>query len=88
MPSSSPYDDETDGNAKDFYDQRAAWTLGGNAGVVLQMSSRVGVFGQAGVRWVSGMAAVDGQEGTGLETMNDRSGRWTFPFLTRIRVRF
>jgi hypothetical protein len=76
------------GNATDFYDQTAAFTLGGNAGVVLQMSSRVDVFGQAGVRWVSGMSAVDGLEGTGLETINDKSGRWTVPFLTGVRVRF
>ena len=62
------------GNATDFYDQTAAFTLGGNAGVLLAMSSRVDIFGQVGLRWVSGMSAVDGLEGTGLETINDKSG--------------
>jgi hypothetical protein len=72
----------------DFYDQTAAFTLGANAGVVLQMSSNIDMFGQLGVRWVSGMSAVDNLEGTNLETINDKSGRWTMPFLTGVRVRF
>jgi hypothetical protein len=76
------------GNVTDFYDQTAAFTLGGNAGVVLQMSSNVDVFGQLGLRWVSGMSGIDNLEGTGLETINDKSGRWTMPFLTGVRVRF
>jgi hypothetical protein len=76
------------GDVTDFYDQTAAFTLGGNGGVVLQMSSRVDMFGQVGVRWVSGMSAIDNLEGTGLETINDKSGRWTMPFLTGVRVRF
>jgi len=76
------------GNVTDFYDQTAALTLGGNAGVVLQMSSNIDMFGQAGLRWVSGMSAIDNLEGTGLETINDKSGRWTVPFLTGVRLRF
>ena len=76
------------GNVTDFYDQTAAFTLGGNAGVVLQMSSNIDMFGQVGIRWVSGMSAIDNLEGTGLETINDKSGRWTMPFLTGVRVRF
>ena len=76
------------GNVTDFYDQTAAFTLGGNAGVTLQMSRNVDVFGQIGVRWVSGMSAVDNLEGTGLDTINDKSGRWTMPFLTGVRMRF
>jgi len=52
------------------------------------MSRSVDVFGQLGVRWVSGMSAIDNLEGTGLDTINDKSGRWTMPFLTGVRVRF
>ena len=76
------------GNATDFYDKTAAFTLGGNAGVLVQTGERIGVFGQLGLRWVSGMSAVDGLEGTGLETINDKSSRWTFPFIAGVRVRF
>ena len=76
------------GNATDFYDKTAAFTLGGNAGVLVQTGERIGIFGQLGLRRVSGMSAVDGLEGTGLETINDKSSRWTFPFIAGVRVRF
>jgi hypothetical protein len=75
-------------NATDFYDSTAAFTLGGNGGVLWQVAEQVGVFGQLGVRWVSGMSEVDGLEGTGLETINDKSSRWTVPFLVGVRARF
>ena len=65
-----------------------ALTLGANAGLLWQVSERVGLFGQLGLRWVSGMSEVDGLEGTGLETINDKSSRWTMPFLMGIRARF
>jgi hypothetical protein len=76
------------GDATDFYDQTAAFTLGGNAGLLVQTSERIGFFGQIGLRFVSGMSEVDGLEGTGLETINDKSSRWTFPFIVGIRARF
>jgi outer membrane protein with beta-barrel domain len=76
------------GNATDFYDETSAFTLGGNVGVLVRVADKVGVYGQIGLRYVTGMSAVDGLAGTGLETINDKSGRWTVPFLTGIRVRF
>ena len=76
------------GNATDFYDRTAAFTLGGNAGVLFQVADKVGVYGQLGLRYVSGMSAVDGLAGTGLETINDKSSRWTLPFLAGVRFRF
>jgi hypothetical protein len=76
------------GDATDFYDRTTAFTLGGNVGVLMQATSRVGIFTQVGLRWVSGMSEVDGLAGTGLETINDKSARWTIPFLIGIRARF
>jgi len=76
------------GNATDFYDRTAAFTLSGNAGVLVQTTERIGFFGQLGLRWVSGMSEVDGLAGTGLETINDKSARWTFPFIMGVRARF
>jgi len=73
--------------ANDFYDQTAAWTLGGNVGVLFQTSPKVGVFGQLGFHWVSGMAEIDGLVGTGLDTINDHSARTTIPFLMGVRFR-
>ena len=76
------------GNATDFYDRTAAFTLGGNAGVLVQVADKVGVYGQIGLRYVSGMSQVDGLAGTGLETINDKSSRWTVPFIAGVRLRF
>jgi len=76
------------GNATDFYDKTSAFTLGANVGVIVQTGEKIGVFGQMGLRWVSGMSEVDGLQGTGLETINDKSARWTMPFLAGIRLQF
>jgi Carboxypeptidase regulatory-like domain len=76
------------GNATDFYDRTAAFTLAGNAGVLFQASERFSVFGQLGLRYVTGMSEVDGLAGTGLEEINDSSARWTLPFLIGVRGRF
>jgi len=37
---------------------------------------------------MSGMSAVDGLAGTGLETINDNSSRWTMPIVFGVRARF
>ena len=76
------------GKATDFYDQTAAFSLGANVGILVQTTDRVGFFGQLGVRRMSGMAEVDNLVGTGLETINDNSSRWTMPFIMGIRARF
>jgi hypothetical protein len=76
------------GNATDFYDKTSAFTLGGSAGVLFSVAEKVGVYGQLGLRFVTGMSAVDGLAGTGLETINDKSSRWTVPVIAGVRVRF
>jgi hypothetical protein len=74
-------------DANDFYDQTAAYSAGGNLGLLLG-SGRLGVFGQLGLRFMSGMADVDDLEGTGLENINKKSSRWTLPFVAGVRLRF
>ena len=76
------------GNATDFYDRTAAFSFAGNIGLLWQLAPKYGVFGQLGLRYVTGMSEVDGLAGTGLETINDKSGRWTLPFLFGVRARF
>ena len=76
------------GQATDFYDQTTAFTLGVNGGILVETSDRMGLFVQMGLRWVSGMTEIDDLEGTGLETINDNSSRWTIPFVVGLRVRF
>ena len=76
------------GQATDFYDQTAAFTLGANAGVLIETGSRVGVYAQLGLRWVSGMAQIDDLATTGLGNINDKSSRWTMPIIAGIRFAF
>jgi hypothetical protein len=74
--------------ATDFYDRTAAVSFGGNAGVLWQVSSHVGAYGQVGLKWMSGLSAIDDLAATGLETINDDSSRWTIPVVVGMRVRF
>jgi hypothetical protein len=76
------------GKTTDLYDRTAAFTLGADAGLLVQTSERLGVFAQMGLRWVSGLSEIDSLAGTGLESINDNSARWTFPFIAGIRVQF
>ena len=76
------------GNATDFYDKTAAFALGANVGLLFEVHPKVGVYGQIGLRYVTGMSEVDGLAGTGLETINDKSARWTMPFIGGVRFRF
>jgi opacity protein-like surface antigen len=76
------------GQANDFYDQTAAFSFGVNAGVLVDTGSRVGVYAQLGLRWVSGMAQIDDLASTGLGNINDKSSRWTLPFIAGIRFAF
>jgi opacity protein-like surface antigen len=75
-------------DATDVYDQTAAWTAGANVGLLVQTGGRMGFYGQLGLRYMSGLAEIDDLVGTGLETINDKSSRWTLPFVGGIRVKF
>ena len=74
--------------ANDFYDQTAAFTFGVNVGLDIQSGKKIGYFGQLGLRYVSGMTEVDDLIGTGLDNINDKSARWTMPFIVGIHYRF
>jgi hypothetical protein len=52
------------------------------------VAPKIGVYGQLGLRYVTGMSEIDSLQGTGLETINDKSSRWTMPFIAGVRVRF
>jgi len=45
-------------------------------------------FAQFGLRYTSGMSAVDDLNGTGLDTINDHSARWAVPLSIGVRLRF
>ena len=75
-------------NPNDFYDQTAAWTFGINVGLDLSTGRKFGYFGQLGLRYVSGMTEIDDLEATGLDDINNKSARWTLPFIVGIHYRF
>ena len=72
----------------DFYDRTTAISLGVIGGALMQLNDRYGAFVQMGLRRMSGMSEVDDLLGTGLDTINDNSARWTLPFSLGIRARF
>jgi hypothetical protein len=76
------------GVSNDFYDQTTAFTVAGAAGMLVQTGQRVSFFGQLGLRWTSGMSEIDDLVGTGLDNINDKSSRWTLPFIVGIRYQF
>jgi len=75
-------------DATDFYDRTAAFTLGLNGGALFAVTERNEMFVQLGLRYVTGLSAVDNLAGTGLQSINDSSARWTVPFVLGVRTRF
>jgi hypothetical protein len=75
-------------DATDFYDGTAAFAFGIEGGVLYELTDRLDLNANLGFRFVSGLSDVDGLEGTGLEDINDDSGRWTLPFMVGVRFRF
>jgi hypothetical protein len=74
--------------ANDFYDSSTSFTIAVNVGMQVQTTEKVGFFGQFGFRRVGGLSEVDNLIGTGLDDINDKSARWTLPFVGGIRYQF
>jgi hypothetical protein len=75
-------------DSTDFYDQTAALTWSFGAGVLFTIAEHIDLNAQFGLRHVSGLSEVDQFVGTGLEDINNDSGRLTFPVIVGIRYRF
>ena len=75
-------------NATDFYDQTGAFTFNVAGGVLYNFTERFAADARLGLRYVSGLSAIDGLVGTGLENINDDSSRWTLPLTVGVRFRF
>ncbi len=75
-------------SSTDFYDRTAAftWTIG--AGVLFRIAEQLDLTAQLGLRHVSGLSEVDQFAGTGLEDINNDTGRLTFPIVVGLHVRF
>jgi hypothetical protein len=75
-------------DATDFYDATAAFALGANTGVLFTVAPQMDIYGQIGLRYMTGLSEVDDLAGTGLETINNGSRRWTLPIVIGVNFRF
>jgi hypothetical protein len=75
-------------DANNFYQSSTAFSWAVNAGLLWGFNERLGGFAQLGLRYTSGLAEVDNFVGTGLDSINDNSARWTLPFLVGVRLGF
>jgi hypothetical protein len=73
---------------RDFFDQTVAFALGFNVGMLARVTTQLDGFAQIGMRYVTGQGQVDETFGTGLESINDNTARWTIPFVVGARIRF
>ena len=58
------------------------------AGVLFNLNERFDLNAQIGIRHVSGLSEVDQFAGTGLEDINNDSGRLTIPVMVGVRIKF
>jgi len=72
----------------DLYDNSTAFTLSAHGGVLYEITEKVGIGGELGLRWRAGLSEIDDLQGSGLEKINDNSDRWSLPFNVVARLRF
>jgi hypothetical protein len=71
-----------------MYDTSVVPSFGAGGGVQINLSDRFAVQGGAEFRWQGDAKDLDGLAGTGLESINDESRRWSMPITGGITVRF
>jgi hypothetical protein len=62
-----------------FFDDSLVPVFGGGAGVLFAASSRISFGVEAGIRYHTDLADIEGLAGTGLENLNDAGNRWSVP---------
>ena len=72
----------------DMYDTSVVPSLGAGGGVQISLSDRFAIQGGVEFRWQGDANDLDGLVGTGLESINDESRRWSMPVTGGITVRF
>lgn len=72
----------------DFLDSSTVASFGGNAGVLINVSSRLAFQGGVEFRWHGDAEDLDGLAGTGLEPINDEARRWAMPITAGVTVKF
>ena len=75
-------------NDANFYDGTTAFAFGIERGALIRVHERVDVNVNLGFRYTGGLSDIDPLVGSGLEDINDDTGRWTLPLMVGIRVKF
>jgi hypothetical protein len=71
-----------------MYDTSVVPSLGFGGGVQFHLSDRFALQGGVEFKWQGDAKDLDGLAGTGLESINDESRRWSMPITGGITVRF
>ena len=71
-----------------MYDSSVVPSFGGGGGLQINLSERFAVQGGVEFRWQGDAKDLDGLAGTGLESINDESRRWSMPITGGVTVRF
>jgi hypothetical protein len=71
-----------------MYDTSVVPSVGAGGGVQINLSDRFAVQGGIEFKWQGDANDLDGLAGTGLESINDESRRWSMPITGGITVRF
>jgi hypothetical protein len=71
-----------------MYDTSVVPSVGAGGGVQINLSDRFAVQGGVEFKWQGDAEDLDGLAGTGLESINDASRRWSMPITGGITVRF
>jgi hypothetical protein len=71
-----------------MYDSSVVPSFAAGGGVQINLSERFAVQGGVEFKWQGDAADLDGLAGTGLESINDESRRWSMPITGGITVRF
>lgn len=75
-------------NDTNFYDGTTAFVFGVEGGALIGVHERVDINVNLGFRYTGGLSDIDPLVGSGLEDINDDSGRWTLPLMVGVRVTF
>jgi hypothetical protein len=71
-----------------MYDSSLVPSVGAGGGVQISLSDRFAVQGGVEFKWQGDATDLDGLAGTGLESINDESRRWSMPITGGVTVRF
>lgn len=71
-----------------FYEQSTVGVFGADLGFAYDLSPKVAIGIEAGLRYQTGLSDLEGLAGTGLESINDTGSRWSVPVTATLAFRF